>query len=858
MKDDSEIYAGLLSSNGAPVPLEGVKVYGDIIGRGAKVKICQHFRNIEQNPIEAVYKFPLPESAAICGFRAIVGDKVIEGEIEERDEAFNRYDKALAEGHGAQLLDEERPNIFTLSVGNIKPGDCIVIEISYIELMDSHKSEVRFFLPTTISPRYTQVSQPDENGIPIKDLVNPPLLFKVPYGLNININIHDKEGISSIESPSHNVNTKLTDNKAIVSFSTEEAVMDRDFILNVAYEKESASKGYLYKDQNGTFIQVDFTADADGEIYKDKCSGNDREMIFVLDCSGSMDGESIEEAKKALKIAVNALRPGIMFNIYLFGSSFKSLYSHSKAYDETTLNEALKRLSEASASLGGTEVLGPLKNIYSQKLKEGCHRDIILITDGQISNEDEVMGLVKRHADKTNVYTIGIGSGPNEFFIRGVARASGGTSEMVAPREKIEPKILRLFRNALAGRIRNLEIGWNAEVKQAPENPVLFQGQHCSVFAQLKDAAHEVKSLKISGQTMSGVKVWGINIEPVTVENLPVSKLWARERIRDLEEGPIRSRGSKQKDRTNARSVDEIIEISKKYGIISSKTSFVGVDKRPDSDKSCSEIDLRKVPATLTTGWGGVQKTHHMPMAAHTRYGSIRPMSIMNQSEMSYSFLESSADLEIPTFLRKQDDPLMAILSLQRNDGGFDVGKLLEVYLHLSLSDIRRIADEIEGNARKLRKQLEHSRGMLISFKNNAAMDVNRWKEMLTKVHLELSDKGTNKKTDIIERDIWQFAEAIEMKIDELTYKIIKHIEDLVTEIEGRFRNIDPMGIVVTIVVFLLLETKFDDRRSEWEGQVHNSRYWLEDQLQRSMLIVNRQKFEYEIRELIRAGLKAG
>jgi Ca-activated chloride channel family protein len=833
MKDDSEIYAGLLSSNGAPVPLESVKVYGDIIGRGAKVKICQHFRNMEQKPIEAVYKFPLPESATICGFRAIVGDKVIEGEIEEREKAFKIYDEALAEGHGAQLLDQERPNIFTLSVGNIKPGDSTVIEISYIELMDSHNSKVRFFLPTTISPRYTPANQPDKNGIAIKDLVNPPLLFEVPYGLNININIHDKEGVSSIESPSHNINTKLTDNKATVSFSAEEAAMDRDFILTVAYKKEFANRGFLCMDKNEAFIHVDFTADADGAIDKDKCSCNDREMIFVLDCSGSMDGESIEEAKKALKIAVNALIPGIMFDIYLFGSSFKSLYPQSKAYDNNTLKEALKYLDEASASLGGTEVLKPLKDIYSKELKEGSHRNIILITDGQISNEDEVMGLVKRHADQTNVYTVGIGSGPNEFFIKGVARVSGGVSEMVAPREKIEPKILRLFRNALAGRIRDIQINWDVEVKQAPEKPVFFQGQHCSIFAQLKDADQEAKSLKISGQTLSGVKEWIIKIEPVTVKDLPVSKLWARERIRDLEEGLVALHGSRQKERVEGISAKEIIEISGKYGIISSKTSFVGIEKRPDSDKSTSEMELRKVPAMLTDGWGDVKQVVQLAMMID------RNVALLHDSI---------------------GDPLLEVLALQRGNGGFGPGRPIEEHLQVPLSAIMSIADRIEKETREELKRLGKARDILMRFRDNANTDVTRWREMLEQMHSELSNKGKekHKHADIIVGDILDFFEVIERDIEKLTYKTKRKVEELEKEIEARLSGIDPTGIAVTMVVLLLLEAKFDERRSEWEGQVRNSRYWLEDQLQRITLIINRQKLEYEIRELVRAGLKAG
>ena len=211
MSNSSETEGILFQQNGEAVPLEGVEVHGDIVGRGAKVKICQQFRNKEQKSIEAVYKFPLPENAAICGFRAFIGDRIVEGGIEEKEKAFELYDKALAEGHAGQLMDEERPNIFTLSVGNIKPGSSVVIEITYITLMDSHDSEVRFYLPTTISPRFTPASQEDENGIPVSDIVNPPFSLKVPYGLTININVHDRKAISSIESPSHTINTKFTD-----------------------------------------------------------------------------------------------------------------------------------------------------------------------------------------------------------------------------------------------------------------------------------------------------------------------------------------------------------------------------------------------------------------------------------------------------------------------------------------------------------------------------------------------------------------------------------------------------------------------------------------------------------------------
>ena len=838
MKDNSEMGFGLLSSQGVPIPLEGVHVRADIVGRGASVKICQHFWNRGQNPIEAVYKFPLPEGAAVCGFKAFVGERVIEGKIEEREKAFEIYDEALSRGHGAQLLDQERPNIFILSVGNIKPGDSTVIEISYIELLDSHGADIRFFLPTTISPRYVPADQPDRNGIPVGDLVNPPLLPKVPYGLTIDINVHDRQRISSIESPSHTIVTRFTDGRANISFTSQVAAMDRDFVLNVAYGKEFANRGFLCTDQGEAFVQVDFAAGADGAADEGADAGNGREMIFVLDCSGSMGGESIAEAKKALKIAVKALKPGMLFNIYLFGSTFKNLYPESRTCGEKTLREALKYLNQAAADMGGTEILAPLRNIYGDKLFQDIHRDIILITDGEVGNESDVMSLVKRHAGHTKVYTVGIGSGPNEFFVKGVARASGGVSEMVAPMEKIEPKIGRLFRNALAGMIEDLRISWDAEMSQAPEAPVLFIGQPCSLFARLKDATREVGSVKISGRTLTGAKEWIVDIKPVTENGLPVSKLWAKARIRDLEEGQGTTRGSRQKERVDHRIEQEVIGLSKKYGIISGKTSFVGVDERPESERSKDEIVFVKVPGMLTKGWGGLQDRQDQ-LADHS---------------VQYSMLAVRS--ERPCYLRKEaPDPLKGILSLQRDDGGFGYGRALAGSMRFPQSDVERIVERIERNVHEVRARHELLRSVMLRFREGAIKDVQCWMKILTEAIPVYSDQSVNDKALMLGRDIQQFTESVEMHLDRFLATIGDHIQHLAGDIEPRLSGLDPGRIVATLIALHLLETKFGNRRPEWEGIARKSRLWLDDQIARVALVMNPGELDYEIRRLVENGL---
>ena len=210
---------GLLSSASEPIPLVGVKVEGDILGRGARVHVSQRFRNSEKNAVEAVYKFPLPEGSAICGFKANVNGRTIQGQVEEREKAFEIYDDALTKGHGGYLLDEERPNIFTLSVGNLNPGMEALIEIEYVTLLDTEGKKIRFFLPTTISPRYIPDEMEDDNGIPFDGTLHPPYAAEVPYGLSIALRIHKGALLESVESPSHQIRIENLKIRNLASFS---------------------------------------------------------------------------------------------------------------------------------------------------------------------------------------------------------------------------------------------------------------------------------------------------------------------------------------------------------------------------------------------------------------------------------------------------------------------------------------------------------------------------------------------------------------------------------------------------------------------------------------------------------------
>jgi Ca-activated chloride channel family protein len=276
---DSKEYTGnigLITKTGdESIPLTGVFAEATIIGKSAKVKITQKYKNNGKNAVEAVYKFPLPEDASVMGFRILLKDKVIKGEIEEREKAFMVYDDAMIKGDGAVLLDQERPNIFTLSVGNLNPGSEAGIEIEYISVPDFKNNNLKFFLPTTISPRYIPAGLPDEGGIPVEDRVTPEYTGAVSYGLSLKVNILKSEGmdISSISSPSHKVRTGFNDSCYTVEFTSETVSMDRDFVLEIGYGKAALNRAIYFNAGQESFMQIDFNPDL-GKHMQENSIGN--------------------------------------------------------------------------------------------------------------------------------------------------------------------------------------------------------------------------------------------------------------------------------------------------------------------------------------------------------------------------------------------------------------------------------------------------------------------------------------------------------------------------------------------------------------------------------------------------------
>ena len=592
-----------MTSSQVQIPLQGVRIEACLTGLSTEVTVTQRYTNLEAVDVEAVYVFPLEEGAAVCGFTARVGDRLIRGRVEEREKAFEVYDDAMAAGHGAFLLDQERPNIFTVSVGNLRPQQTIEIAITYVALLAFEGTAVRLLIPTTVSPRYVPAGPP-EVGQPDGEHVNPPAQEMVPYGLTLTVEIRDTSMLQ-IESPSHAIRTSSHAHGTTVTLASAQAdspspyvALDRDFVLLMQPEDADQPVAHVSRETDGTLCAMVTFHPQPLNI-----PSRGHEVLFLLDCSGSMQGDSIAQAQRALALCVRALEERDSFNIVCFGSTFTSLWPTPQPYNQASLEEATRYVQQVGANLGGTEILPPLQHLLQMAPDPERPRQLLVLTDGEVSNEADVIDLCACYVATARVFAFGIGAGVSEHLVRGVARASHGAAEFIYPGERMEPKVLRMFGRVHTPAFKNVHIDWGSlEVEQAPALcPPVFGDDSLTVFGRVKGGTTDKVVLHADANT------WEVPLALAQAETGgPIPTLWARHRIRDLEGrhgAPVR--GSTQAHRKADRSVTQLVELGQRYGLLSSATSYVAVEERNVTEKTTTQAVLRKVPIAITQGWHG-------------------------------------------------------------------------------------------------------------------------------------------------------------------------------------------------------------------------------------------------------------
>ncbi|HEV8593796.1 MAG TPA: VIT and VWA domain-containing protein, partial [Pyrinomonadaceae bacterium] len=403
-------------------PLKTTKVTSDISGFLARVNVRQEFENSFTEPVEAVYTFPLSQNSAVDNMTMTIGTRTIRSKIMKRDEARRAYETAKDEGKTASLLDQERPNIFTQAVANIMPGESVIIEISYVETLKYEDGSYEFVFPMVVGPRYIPAGVKDASNI------TPPLAVeRSGHDISIEVNLNAGVPVEEIRSSSHQIDqVNLSPNAAKVSLKNEKTIPNKDFILRYDVTGKKIEDAVLaHRDARGGFFTLILQP-------PDKFTSEDitpKEIVFVLDTSGSMSGFPIEKAKEAMKMSLDGLYPNDTFNLITFAGDTYVLFDKPVPATQANLEKAQAFLADRSGG-GGTEMMKAIKVALDPSDSQTHLRIVCFMTDAFVGNDNEIVAEIQKHPN-ARVFSFGIGSSVNRFLLDKMAEAGRGEVEYV-------------------------------------------------------------------------------------------------------------------------------------------------------------------------------------------------------------------------------------------------------------------------------------------------------------------------------------------------------------------------------------------------------------------------------------------
>jgi Ca-activated chloride channel family protein len=577
-------------------PLKRTDVQAEISGSLARVNVTQEFQNPLAEKIEAVYVFPLPQNAAVDDMTMQVGDRTVKGKIKRREEARAIYDAARQAGQVAGLLDQERPNIFTQSVANITPGATVKVTISYVEFLKYDEGTYEFVFPMVVGPRYipgAAIGQqstgfaPDTSQVPDASRITPkvaPAGTRAGHDISLSLTLDAGVPIDSLRCASHEVNTtRPAGNQAVVQLRNEAVIPNKDFVLkfDVAGRKISDAilthRGLPHTNGGGFFSMI-FQP-------PDRVTAADvtpKELVFVLDTSGSMHGFPIEKAKETMALALDALYPGDTFNLITFAGDTHLLFPQPRPATRENLRLAQRFLASRQGS-GGTEMMAAIRAALEPSDKQDHVRIVCFMTDGYVGNDMEILSEVQKHPN-ARVFSFGIGSSVNRFLLDKMAEASRGEVEYVALTDDGSAAAKRFHERVRNPLMTDIELDWSglpvADVypKRLPD---LFSAKPLILTGRYTAGARGVVRLKgrLAGQVFT--REIPVELPETQPQHDVLATLWARTRIDDLMSHDYAGiqNGNPQADVREA-----ITQLGLEYRLMTQFTSFVAVEETVITD----------------------------------------------------------------------------------------------------------------------------------------------------------------------------------------------------------------------------------------------------------------------------------
>jgi Ca-activated chloride channel family protein len=602
-------------------PLVAADVTMDISGPVIRTRLTQRFTNPTDQWVEGVYAFPLPEDAAVDTLKVVIGDRFIEGDIKERKEARDIYERAVASGQKAGLVEQERPNLFTTSLANIGPHETIAVQIEFQDKahLDNGVWSTRF--PLVIAPRYspkpkdaltadaTGRTVSTSNPVPDRDRITPPVLHPAqePSGAEglrlpvaFNINLAAGVPLTNISSQTHelsisNPKGQIVPGAAHITLKDGDVPADRDFVLSWTPEPAAVPKASLFSEtRDGQLYYLAVVNPPAASVLKQV--RRDRETIFVIDNSGSMSGQSMDQAKAGLLMALDRLHPGDEFNVIRFDDTMDVLFKDAVPANEQNLARARRFVSNLQAN-GGTEMLPALKAALADANANPRDevRQVVFITDGAIGNEDELFSAIHNGLGRSRLFTVGIGSAPNAFFMTRAARQGRGTFTYMDDVSKVQQQSARLFaalENPVMTDIVAQLPGSASEVFPSPL-PDLYSGEPVTLVIKASDIKSGDK-LTLSGKLSGEGWTTTLNLADA-VPAKGVTQLWARAKISGIEESRYTGVLPEQVDAG-------VLKTALDFHVVSRLTSLIAVDKTP-ARPAGEQLDTRHIATMLPHGW---------------------------------------------------------------------------------------------------------------------------------------------------------------------------------------------------------------------------------------------------------------
>jgi Ca-activated chloride channel family protein len=556
-----------------------------ISGLVARVSVRQEFHNQGDEWTEGVYVFPLPDEAAVDRMRLHIGERFIEGEIREKEQARKDYEQARSEGRKASLVEQERPNLFTTSVANIAPGERVVVEIEYLEDLryDGGTFTIRF--PMTLTPRYIPGSPvPDREGsgwsedttrVNDASRITPPhVTGSEEHRISLEALIDAGMPLEIVASRYHPVDVSEDNGRYTVTLSDDAVPLDHDFELVWRPVPSAAPRAMLFSETiagQPHYLLMVVPPDTANEVPVSM----PRELIFVVDTSGSMHGASIAQAKQALGRALDGLAAGDRFNIIDFNSSTRALYHQGVPADAANIAHA-RRFVERLEANGGTEMLPALGLALDAAGSAAWLRQVVFITDGSVGNEEELYSMIESRLGNARLFTVGIGSAPNSWFMRKAAELGRGSFVVISALHEVGEQMDRLFGKLANPQVTDINVGWpgGAVTESYPDIvPDLYVGEPVTVRARASTAFQPGSIVRVSGNSVAGAWARELTLDS-DAEHPGIGALWARAKIAALHDQERRGGDA-------AALQKAVVDTAIGHHLVSKYTSLIAVDKTP-------------------------------------------------------------------------------------------------------------------------------------------------------------------------------------------------------------------------------------------------------------------------------------